>query len=89
MASKTNHVYTDGFKFGGNVGTESLGIAKKYKLPNLCTVFHAEILAIPKCSTKKLHRNFASKKVRISLESRAALKSLKRIDSKLKLDCHE
>lgn len=53
--------------------SENFGIAEKYKLLNLFTVFQAEILAIHKCSAELLHKSLTGKMVRIYVDKQAAL----------------
>lgn len=88
-------IYTDGSKLndkvGGGVYSEKLGTSISFRLPDHCSVFQAEILAI-KESLLTLGKNvFTSREIYIYSDSQAALRSLKafRHTSKTVKECRE
>lgn len=90
----TIYVYTDGSKMGNNVGAGvfcgKLELEKTFKLPDASTVFQAEILAILKSANLLEQKEISGKRIRICVDSQAALKALNNfIKSKLVLRCYE
>ena len=88
-------IFTDGSKTGTGVGSgvysEVLGIQKSYRLPNDCSVFQAEILAIKKAAELILGKEIPYNKVTLYVDSQAAIKALAsyEVNSRLVLECRE
>lgn len=80
------YAYTDGSKteerVGAGVFSENLGLAECYRMPSYCTVFQAEILAILKCSRAMERMNLSEKRIRICVDSQAALKALAKVETR-------
>ena len=85
------NVYTDGSKFEGQVGAglfilmeNTPPIRDKFRLPDECTVFQAEVLAIREAA-KLLVDTPNLKRVKFFVDSQAALRALQNIIVKSKL----
>ena len=91
-------VYTDGSGLDGNIGygyristnKNQTKIANNFgNLPNFCTVFQAEVVAITQACIKMTELNVTNKNIYIFSDSLTAIKALNqlRISSSTILDC--
>ena len=91
-------VYTDGSGLDGKIGygysistnMNQTKIANNFgSLPNFCTVFQAEVVAITQACTKMTELNVTDKNIYIFSDSLSAIKALNqlRISSSTILDC--
>ena len=86
------HIYTDGSKLdnrtGGGVFSADLDINISFRMPDICSVFQAEVMAV-KEALLNITPEYWGKKICIFSDSQAAIKSLKSIssNSKLVIDC--
>ena len=82
------HIYTDGSKLdnhtGGGVFSVDLNINLSFRLPDVCSVFQAEVMAI-KEALLHISPQYYGKKVCIFSDSQAAIKSLGSISSNSKV----
>ena len=87
--------YTDGSKTEEGVGSavffKDLHLNLSYRLPDQCSIFQAEIIAIYKAAKSALSSQTAGKTICIFVYSQAALKALNlnQIKSKTTMDCFQ
>lgn len=76
---------------GAGVFSERPELEKSYRLRAFSTVFQAEMLATLKCSTALADKSLSGKRIKICVESQAALKALSKVEvnSRLVLECYD
>lgn len=88
-------IFTDGSKLneqvGGGVYSKEFDTKLSFRLPDHCSVFQAEVVAIKKGLSLILNRPLSGRDVYIFSDSQAALKSLEstRHSSKTIVQCHQ
>lgn len=89
------YIYTDGSKMEGGVGggvfSEELGISLSFRLPDHCSVFQAEVVAIQEAMQWLRINAISSTNIVLLSDSQAALKSLECVQttSRTLLSCHQ
>lgn len=79
-------VFTDGSK---KSCSDSLGLTESYRMPNECSVFQAEVLAIKKPAQLVIRMEIPQRGIALYVDSQAANKALASVEvkSKLVLNC--
>jgi ribonuclease HI len=85
--------YTDGSKLDGKVGAgvfcDKLKVSISVRLPDYCSVYQAEVIAIEEALTWLKHNVISSKDITIYVDSQAAIRSLESVSltSRVALSC--
>ena len=93
LEDESIHFYTDGSKtkdgVGAGVFSDRLNLKLSFRLPNHCSVFQAEIMAIKEALSWLKKNVISARDIRIFSDSQAAIKSLEStsINSLVALDC--
>ena len=73
-------IFTDGSKLDGKVGcgifSEDVGLNESFRLPNYCSVFQAEVLALKHAADELIKMNALGKSINILSDSQAAIRAL-------------
>ena len=92
--TKAIQFFTDGSKLDGRVGAgvfcEKLDVKISVRLPDYCSVYQAEVVAIEEVLCWLKHNVISSVDIAIYVDSQAAIKSLESVSmtSRVALDCH-
>jgi len=92
--TKAIQFFTDGSKLDGRVGAgvfcDRLNVNISVRLPDYCSVYQAEVVAIEEVLCWLKHNVISSNDIAIYVDSQAAIKSLESVTmtSRVTLDCH-
>lgn len=88
-------VFTDGSKMESGTGAgffcDQLNISKSFRLPELCSVYQSEVLAVKKAAEQLLIEQVSDRDISFYIDNQAAITSIgsRTIKSSLVRDCRE